>query len=117
MSTFDIEYLYVVAIIFFVISLKWLSEVKTSRFGNWIAAAGMAVAIGATLYAYQIQRTDLLTIAVVVGAVIGTPIALRVPMTAIPQRTAVSHAFGSLAVALVGTAEYYQKLPNITSSP
>jgi NAD(P) transhydrogenase subunit beta len=108
-----VEYLYILAIVFFVISLKWMSEVKTSRFGNWIAASGMAVAIGATLLAYQIQRVDLLVGAVIVGTVIGMPIALRVPMTAVPQRTAVSHAFGSLAVALVGTAEYYQRLPNI----
>jgi NAD(P) transhydrogenase subunit beta len=108
-----VEYLYVVAILFFVLSLKWLSEVRTSRYGNWIAASGMAVAIGGTLLAYQIQRIDLLVIAVVVGAIVGTPIAVKVPMTAVPQRTAASHAFGSLAVALVGTAEYYQRLPNI----
>ena len=108
-----VEYLYVVAILFFVISLKWLSEVKTSRYGNWIAASGMAVAIGGTLLAYSIHRTDLLIVAVIVGVVIGTPIALKVPMTAVPQRTAASHAFGSLAVALIGTADYYQRLPNI----
>jgi NAD(P) transhydrogenase subunit beta len=108
-----VEYLYVAAILFFVVSLKWLSEVRTSRYGNWIAATGMAVAIGGTLLAYQVQRIDLLIIAVLAGVIIGTPIALKVPMTAVPQRTAASHAFGSLAVALVGTAEYYQRLPNI----
>ena len=108
-----VEYLYVVAILFFVISLKWLSEVKTSRYGNWIAASGMVIAIGGTLLAYSIHRTDLLIVAVIVGVVIGTPIAVKVPMTAVPQRTAASHAFGSLAVALIGTAEYYQRLPNI----
>src|SRR5271156_7237497 len=109
------EYLYVVAIIFFAISIRGLSEVKTSRYGTWLAAAGMAVAIVATLSAYAVQRTDLLVIAVAVGAIVGAPIALKVPMTAVPQRTAVSHAFGSLAVALVGTAEYYQRLPGIDS--
>lgn len=108
-----VEYLYVVAILFFVLSLKWMSEVRTSRYGNWIAASGMAVAIGGTLLAYQVQRIDLLVIAVVVGAVVGAPIAIKVPMTAVPQRTAASHAFGSLAVALVGTADYFQRLPNI----
>jgi NAD(P) transhydrogenase subunit beta len=56
---------------------------------------------------------DLVLIAIVVGTIIGMPIALKLPMTAVPQRTAMSHAFGSLAVALVGTAEYYQRLPNI----
>jgi H+-translocating NAD(P) transhydrogenase subunit beta len=107
------EYLYVIAIAFFAISIRGLSEVKTSRYGNWLAAAGMTVAIVATLSAYEVQRIDLLAIAVVVGAIVGTPIALKVPMTAVPQRTAVSHAFGSLAVALIGTAEYYQRLPGI----
>ena len=68
-----VEYLYVVAILFFVISLKWLSEVKTSRYGNWMAASGMAVAIGGTLLAYQVQRIDLLIIAIVVGVIVGTP--------------------------------------------
>ena len=107
------EFLYVIAIAFFAISIRGLSEVRTSRYGNWLAAAGMGVAIVATLSAYQAQRTDLLVISVAVGAIVGIPIALRVPMTAVPQRTAVSHAFGSLAVALVGTADYYQRLPGI----
>ena len=48
-----------------------------------------------------------------IGAVVGAPIGLRVAMTAVPQRTAMSHAFGSLAVALVGAAEYYRDLPGI----
>ncbi len=75
----------------------------------------MALAIFSTLAAFQVQRTDLLVGGVLAGTVLGTPIALKVPMTAVPQRTAMSHAFGSLAVALVGTAEYYQDLPNIGS--
>ena len=74
-----VEYLYILAIVFFVVSLKWMSEVKTSRYGNWIAASGMAVAIGATLLAYQVQRVDLLVGAVIVGTVIGMPIALEGP--------------------------------------
>jgi NAD(P) transhydrogenase subunit beta len=105
--------LYVVAIGFFIFSLKGMSEVRTSRYGNWSGAAGMITAIIATLIAYQIHRTDLLLIAVVIGVIVGSPIALKVPMTAVPQRTAMSHAFGSLAVALVGTAEFYQRSPNI----
>ncbi len=100
-------YLYAVAILFFVLSLRWMSEVKSSRRGNWSAATGMSIAIIGTLIAYAINQVDLLVAAVIVGAIIGTPIALRVPMTAVPQRTAMSHAFGSLAVALVGAAEYY----------
>ena len=108
-----IQYLYVLAIILFVLSLRWMSEVRTSRRGNWAGAAAMLTAIIATLFAFPTQRNDLLIVAIVVGTVIGIPIALKLPMTAVPQRTAMSHAFGSLAVALVGTAKYYQLAPNI----
>ena len=113
MTELPAEYLYVLSIVLFILSLRWMSEVKTSRLGNWSATAGMAIAILSTLAAFQSQRTDLLVGAALVGTVLGTPIALKVPMTAVPQRTAMSHAFGSLAVALVGAAEYYQDLPNI----
>ena len=106
-------YLYVLAIVLFVLSLRWMSEVSSSRRGNWTATAGMVIAIIATLIAYASQRYDLLIGAFAVGAVIGTPIALKLPMAAVPQRTAMSHAFGSLAVALIGTAEYYQRMPNV----
>ena len=113
MTELPVEYLYILSIVLFILSLRWMSEVKTSRLGNWSATAGMAIAILSTLAAFQIQRTDLLVGAALVGTVLGTPIALKVPMTAVPQRTAMSHAFGSLAVGLVGAAEYYQDLPNI----
>ena len=108
-----ILYLYIIAIVLFALSLRWMSEVKTSRRGNWSAATGMTVAILATLLAFQIQRIDLLVVAVLLGVIVGTPIALKVPMTAVPQRTAMSHAFGSLAVALVGAAEYFEGAPNV----
>jgi H+-translocating NAD(P) transhydrogenase subunit beta len=109
-------YLYALAILFFILSLRWMSEVKTSRRGNWSAATGMLIAIIATLLAYAINQIDLLLAAVIVGAIIGTPIALKVPMTAVPQRTAMSHAFGSLAVALIGVAEFYQDKTAIIAS-
>ncbi len=104
-------YLYVVSAVLFVLSLKWMSAVKTSRMGNAAGTIGMVLAIGTTLLAYHVDRVDLLLIAAVVGTAIGVPIALKLPMTAVPQRTAMSHAFGSLAVALIGMAEYYQRLP------
>lgn len=108
-----VDSLYVVSAVMFVLSLKFMAEVRTSRLGNLCGVAGMAVAIGATLLAYQTQNTGLLVGAVVIGAVVGSPIGLRVAMTAVPQRTAMSHAFGSLAVALVGAAEYYRSAPAI----
>jgi len=108
-----VQYPYFLAIVLFVLSLKWMSEVKTSRRGNWAATAAMIIAIIATLLAFRTQRIDLLIVAFIVGTVIGAPIALKLPMVAVPQRTAMSHAFGSLAVALVGAADYYQRVPNI----
>ncbi|HEY6131400.1 MAG TPA: NAD(P)(+) transhydrogenase (Re/Si-specific) subunit beta [Halioglobus sp.] len=105
-------YLYVLSAVLFILSLKWMSNVRMSRWGNLAGVCGMAVAIGTTLLAYQIQRYDLLLGALLVGTLIGAPIALKLPMTAVPQRTAMSHAFGSFAVALIGMAEYYQRLPN-----
>jgi NAD(P) transhydrogenase subunit beta len=105
--------LYVVSVVLFALSLRWMGEVKTSRRGNWSAATGMLLAVVGTLSAYSVQRIDLLIVGVVIGTVIGLPIGLKVSMTAVPQRTAASHAFGSLAVALVGTAEFYQRAPNI----
>jgi NAD(P) transhydrogenase subunit beta len=108
-----VQVLYVLAATLFILSLKGMSEVRTARWGNWAGSLGMLIAIIATLIAYQVKRYDLLIGAVVVGALIGVPIALKLPMTAVPQRTAMSHAFGSLAVALVGTAKYYQLYPHI----
>jgi H+-translocating NAD(P) transhydrogenase subunit beta len=108
-----VSYLYVISVILFVLSLRWMSEVKTAQRGNWAAASGLVIAIIGTLLAYYIQRVDLLVLGFVIGALIGSPIALRLPMTAVPQRTAMSHAFGSMAVALVGASEYYNHAPNV----
>ncbi len=107
------EYLYIASAVLFVLSLKFMSEVRTSRLGNFCGVAGMALAVVATLDAFQVGRLDLLIGGVLIGGVIGMPIGLKVAMTAVPQRTAMSHAFGSLAVALVGAAEYYQGAPKI----
>jgi len=113
MSDLLTELLYVVSVVLFALSLKLMSAPRTSRLGNFCGVAGLAFAIIATLIAFQVHQVDLLIGAVVIGAVVGAPIGLRVAMTAVPQRTAMSHAFGSLAVALVGAAEYYQEVPNI----
>jgi len=106
-------YIYVASAALFILSLKWMSEVKSSRRGNIAGTLGMVSAVTATLLAVHIERYDLVAIAIVVGAILGVPMALWMPMTAVPQRTAISHAFGSLAAALVGTAEYYHSTPHI----
>ena len=106
-------YIYVVSSALFVLSLKWMGEVKTSRRGNVAGTIGMLLAVAATILSVHINRYDLVVIAIVIGAAIGIPMALKMPMTAVPQRTAISHAFGSIAAALVGTAEYYHSTPHI----
>jgi NAD(P) transhydrogenase subunit beta len=90
----------------FILALKWLSAVPTARRGVIVGAVGMALAIGGTLLSPEIVSYRWIAAAFVLGTVIGVPMAMM-PMTAVPQRTALSHAFGALAAALVGAAEYH----------
>src|SRR2546430_1094402 len=73
---------------------------------------GMALAMGGTLMYRGIVEYKWIAIALVLGTIIGVPLG-KVAMTAVPQRTALSHAFGALCVTLVGTAEFYLRAPNI----
>ncbi len=104
--------LYLAAAAAFVLALKWLSAVPTARRGVIVGAAGMALAVSGTLLRPEIADYRWIAAAFAAGTVIGIPMALM-PMTAVPQRTALSHAFGALAAALVGTAEYYLRTPRI----
>ncbi len=103
---------YLVSAACFILSLKWLSAVPTARRGVLIGVAGMALAVGGTLLDPTIEHYRYLAVAIVLGAMIGVPMALM-PMTAVPQRTALSHAFGALAATLVGAAEYSLRLKSI----
>jgi NAD(P) transhydrogenase subunit beta len=107
-----IELLYLIASVLFIFSLKWMSSPTTARHGIWAGEAGMVLAIGGTLLNrgmdYRLIATGL-----VLGTIIGIPLG-RVAMTAVPQRTALSHAFGALCVTLVGSAEFYLRSPNIS---
>lgn len=107
------EFLYVVSAVLFVLSLKWMSDVKASRKGNLAGIFGMILAVVATVIAVGLHRFELVIIAVVAGGLLGAIMALKMPMTAVPQRTAISHAFGSIAAALVGCAEYLQQVPHV----
>ena len=103
---------YLAAAAAFILALKWLSAVPTARRGVVVGAIGMALAIGGTLLSPEIVSYRWIAVAFVLGTVIGVPMAMM-PMTAVPQRTALSHAFGALAAALVGTAEFYLRTPAI----
>jgi proton-translocating NAD(P)+ transhydrogenase subunit beta len=103
---------YLVAAALFILSLKWLSHPKTARRGVRAGEIGMALAVVGTLIIYGILTLKWVLVGMVLGSLIGAPMAIWMPMTAVPQRTALSHAFGALAAALVGTAHYYQLLGN-----
>jgi NAD(P) transhydrogenase subunit beta len=96
---------YLLAAALFILSLQWLNTPKTARRGVLAGVAGMTAAIAGTLVDPLIVSFTWIIVGLVVGTIIGIPLSL-VPLTAVPQRTALSHAFGGLAAGLVGTAKY-----------
>ena len=100
-----LEATYLIASCLFVMGLKSLSHPDTARRGMIMAAAGMAAALVGTLFHPEIHNYIWIVVGLIVGSSIGIPMAM-VPMTAMPQRTALSHAFGALAASMVGLAEY-----------
>jgi len=111
-TEYMIEATYLIATALFILSLKWLSSPATARRGVWAGEAGMLLAIVGTLMHQGIVSYKWVAIGLVLGSMIGVPLG-RVAMTAVPQRTALSHAFGALCVTLVGTAEYYLRAPDV----
>jgi NAD(P) transhydrogenase subunit beta len=106
-----VNYIYIVSGALFILSLKWMNSPVTARRGTFAGEAGMAMAIAGTLIGHHTNWAWMLA-AFLIGIGVGVPIAYIMPMTAVPQRTAMSHACGALAAALVGTAEYYQRQPH-----
>ncbi|HEV2761610.1 MAG TPA: NAD(P)(+) transhydrogenase (Re/Si-specific) subunit beta, partial [Pyrinomonadaceae bacterium] len=100
------EITYLVASILFILGLKGLSHPETAKRGMHLAELGMLAAIVGTLLHFDIVRYEWIIAGLLLGSLIGGAMAYWVPMTAMPQRTALSHAFGALAAALVGVAIY-----------
>src|SRR5215471_15036574 len=111
-SDYLLNFTYLIATALFILSLKWLSSPTTARRGVFAGEAGMLLAIVGTLLHRGIVDYKWIAVALVLGTVIGIPLG-RVHMTAVPQRTALSHACGALCVTLVGTAEFYLRAPNV----
>src|SRR4051812_47913014 len=101
-----VQFSYLVAAALFVFSLHWMNDPKTARHAVIAGVVAMALAIGATWIQPVVVHHVWIILAIAAGVIIGVPLS-RVPLTAVPQRTALSHAFGGLAAGLVGTAEYY----------
>ncbi len=101
-----IQLVYLISAGLFVMSLKWMSDPTTARRGVFAGAGAMLLAVVGTLMQPEVESYHWIALAALVGIVVGVPLSW-VPLTAVPQRTALSHAFGGLAAGLVGTAKYY----------
>jgi NAD(P) transhydrogenase subunit beta len=108
LQTYFIELSYLLASVLFILGLKGLSHPETAKRGMHLAEFGMLMAIVGTLMHHEIITYTWIITGLVVGSVIGLVMGLWVPMTAMPQRTALSHAFGAFAAALVGISEFYK---------
>jgi NAD(P) transhydrogenase subunit beta len=104
--------LYILAAFCFIFGLKNMSSPATARRGVISAEIGMLIAVVSTLMRHEVVSYEWIVIGLLIGTVIGIPLAVLMPMTAVPQRTAVSQACGALASALIGTAEYYRRIPH-----
>jgi NAD(P) transhydrogenase subunit beta len=106
MSQGVVQLAYLAATVLFILALHWMNRPATARKGVYAGVAAMTIAILVTWAQPDVVHHDWIILAIIGGFVVGVPLS-RVPLTAVPQRTALSHAFGGLAAGLVGTAKYY----------
>jgi NAD(P) transhydrogenase subunit beta len=103
---------YLAASILFILGLRSLTKPDRAQRGMQQAAVGMLLAVVGTLVVREIVDYRWILAGLALGTVIGYPLGMFVPMTAMPQRIAVSHMFGALAATLVGIAEFHLRLPD-----
>ena len=115
MSEIIIELSYIISAVLFILGLKMLSKASTAVRGNMISAVGMLIAIVATLL-YSGMSYHWILIGMVLGGVIGTIAAIRVPMTSMPEFVALFNGTGGLASLLVGWAEYNKNFGSYESN-
>jgi NAD(P) transhydrogenase subunit beta len=113
MRTFFIQAAYIGASVLFILGLRSLTRPDKARRGMQQAAVGMALAIAGTLINHEILDYKWIVGGMAIGAIIGYPLGMWVPMTAMPQRIALALSFSSLAATLVGIAEYYTSMLRI----
>lgn len=114
MSPHLINLVYLASSILFILGLKNLGHPDTARRGSTLAALGMLAAVVGTLFHHDIITYQWIIIGLIVGTVIGIPMGLWIPMTKMPERIALSHAFGGLAVAIVGLVKYLEHAGHLT---
>ena len=100
---------YLVSAVLFILSLKGLTHPSTARRGNVFGMIGMAIAVIATLLGSEVQSYGFIIAGVVLGAMIGAVLAMRIRMTAMPQLVAALHSFVGLAAVLVAVGTFLNK--------
>ena len=104
-----LSFLYIVSALLFILGLKGLSSPRWARKGMFAAELGMLMAIVGTLFHHEIVSYRWIAVGIAAGSIVGATMGLRIPMTAVPQRTALSHSLGALAATLVGISEYIRQ--------
>jgi len=110
MPTYLIELLYLLSGVLFIMGLRGMSHPETARRGMFYAEFGMLLAIVGTLAQHEIVRYDWIIAGLVIGSLAGLAMGLWVPMTAMPQRTAFSHAFGAACRNTIATTGTWSRL-------
>lgn len=115
-----LEICYLIASVTFIVGLKMMSNPKTARKGNLVAAAGMTLAILGTIFLYNTSQTSreplkiiLIFSAIAIGTVIGWLTAKRVQMTKMPELVSMFNGMGGACAALIGLMEFHHSLGNI----
>ena len=106
MNNAIVQLSYLIATVLFIFALHWMNAPVTARRGVFAGAGAMLIAILVTWAQPEVVHHGWIIGAIAAGVLVGVPLSM-VPLTAVPQRTALSHAFGGLAAGLVGTAKYY----------
>jgi NAD(P) transhydrogenase subunit beta len=101
-----LRYFYILSAFLFILGLKGLSSPRYARRGMFLAEFGMVLAIAGTMFHPEIKSYGWIVVGLVAGSVVGGSMGLQIPMTAVPQRTALSHSLGALAATLIGVSEY-----------
>jgi H+-translocating NAD(P) transhydrogenase subunit beta len=107
-STIQISYL--VAASLFIVGLKQMSSPATARRGNLLGAVGMLIAIAATLLDQEVLNYETIAVGIILGSIIGTIMAQKVEMTAMPQMVGLLNGFGGAASMLVAMGEFWRYL-------
>ncbi len=100
-------YAYLIASVCFILALRGLSSPETARRGNVLGVIGMVIAVTTTLLDPGVLSYGMIILGILIGGSIGTVVALKIQMTALPQLVAAFHSLVGMAAVFVATAAFY----------